>query len=134
MSTNSDTSVPMYLAIQAYSNSAALYIPGYGYLHEPIPVTPVDAGAVCSAYDHLFRGALICEERELIAALNDSYRIAALNDSYRLGWLDSLVSLAVDGAEFVEFTSIRSNFGFNDTPLDLGDALAYPVLATTKTR
>lgn len=125
MSTNSDTSVPMHLAIQAYSDSAALYIPGYGYLHEPIPVTPVDSGAVCSAYDQLFRGALICEERELVAALNDSYR---------LGWLDSLVSLAVDGAEFVEFTAIRSNFGFNDTPLDLGDALAYPVLATTKTR
>ena len=125
MSTNSDTSVPMHLAIQAYSNSAALYIPGYGYLHEPISVTPVDAGAVCSAYDHLFRGALICEERELVAALNDSYRAGQLN---------ILVSLAVDGAEFVEFTAIRSNFGFNDTPLDLGDALAYPVLATTKTR
>ena len=125
MSTNSDTSVPMYLAILSYSDSAALYIPGYGYLHEPISVTPVDAGAVCSAYDHLFRGALISEEDELVAALNDSYR---------LGWLDSLVSLAVDGAEFVEFTAIRSNFGFNDTPLDLGDALAFPVLATTKTR
>lgn len=125
MSTNSDTSVPMCLAIQAYSNSAALYIPGYGYLHEPIPVTPFNAGKVCSAYDQLFHGALVCEEDELVAALNDSYR---------LGWLDSIVSLAVDGAEFVEFTAIRSNFGFNDTPLDLGDALAYPVLATTKTR
>lgn len=125
MSTNSDTSVPMHLAILAYSGSVALYIPGYGYLHEPISVTPVDVGAVCSAYDQLFRGALISEERELVAALNDSYR---------LGWLDSLVSLAVDGAEFVEFTAIRSNFGFNDTPLDLGNALAYPVLATTKTR
>ena len=125
MSTNSDTSVPMYLAIQAYSNSAALYIPGYGYLHEPIPVTPVDAGAVCSAYDQLFRGALLCEERELVAALNDYYRA---------GGLRSLVSLAVDGAEFVEFTAIRSNFGFNDTPLDLGDALAYSILAVAKTR
>nr|DAV92446.1 MAG TPA: hypothetical protein [Caudoviricetes sp.] len=125
MSANSDTSVPMHLAIQAYSNSAALYIPGYGYLHEPIPVTPVDAGAVCSAYDQLFRGALICEERELVAALNEEYRV---------GGLRSLVSLAVDGAEFVEFTAIRSNFGFNDTPLDLGDALAYPVLATAKVR
>lgn len=125
MSTNSDTSVPMYLAIQAYSNSAALYIPGFGYLHEPIPVTPVDAGAVCSAYDQLFRGALICEERELVAALNNAGQS---------GYLNGFMRRALDETESFEVTAIRSNFGFNDTPLDLGDALAYPVLATTKTR
>lgn len=119
-----DRVIPLYLAVQTRPDRAALYLPNYGYIGEPIQVTPYENGSVLSLGEKLYRGALICEEDALLAALNKEYHAGR--------GLDTLLRPAVDGAEIVEFTDIQ--FNFYGKPVEKGNALVFPVLSIAKTR